>query len=67
MRPSTRNQPAGSAEPQWAARDGGTPLVGLQPGCSLTPRWIEEEDVPPACERHGLEPPVVEQPSDASR
>jgi aryl-alcohol dehydrogenase-like predicted oxidoreductase len=39
---------------QWAAaRVGGTPFVSLQPRYSLTDRHIEE-DVLPACERHGL-------------
>ncbi|HEY2332521.1 MAG TPA: aldo/keto reductase [Acidimicrobiales bacterium] len=41
-------------EAQWAAaRNGGTPFVSLQPRYSLTSRQIEE-DVLPACERHGL-------------
>ena len=41
-------------EAQWAAaRAGGTPFVSLQPPYSLTARGIEE-DVLPACQRHGL-------------
>ncbi|MEU0565611.1 aldo/keto reductase [Nonomuraea sp. NPDC005983] len=41
-------------ESQWAAaRAGGTPFVSLQPQYSLLMRVIEEE-ILPACERHGL-------------
>ncbi len=41
-------------EAQWAAdKIGGTPFVSLQPRYSLTARKIEE-DVLPACQRHGL-------------
>ena len=41
-------------EAQWAAEKiGGTPFVSLQPRYSLTARKIEE-DVLPACQRHGL-------------
>ncbi|MFF2820479.1 aldo/keto reductase [Kitasatospora cineracea] len=41
-------------EAQWAAaRVGGTPFISLQPQYSLLVRSIEEE-ILPACERHGL-------------
>jgi len=41
-------------EAQWAAeRIGGTPFISLQPRYSLLAREIEE-DVLPACQRHGL-------------
>lgn len=41
-------------EAAWAAeRIGGTPFISLQPPYSLTSRKIEE-DVLPACQRHGL-------------
>jgi len=41
-------------EAQWAAKDSGsTPFISLQPRYSLTARQIEE-DVLPACLRHGL-------------
>ena len=41
-------------EAQWAAEKiGGTPFISLQPRYSLTAREIEE-DVLPACQRHGL-------------
>ncbi|MGX7677971.1 aldo/keto reductase [Jatrophihabitans sp. DSM 45814] len=41
-------------EAQWAAsKIGGTPFISLQPRYSLTARGIEE-DVLPACQRHGL-------------
>jgi aryl-alcohol dehydrogenase-like predicted oxidoreductase len=41
-------------EAQWAASElGGTPFISLQPRYSLNARRIEE-DVLPACQRHGL-------------
>jgi len=41
-------------EAQWAAQQlNGTPFISLQPRYSLTARQIEE-DVLPACQRHGL-------------